>query len=130
MSQSTVIKKNKLTSGGNINIAGTEVTSIASGVTTTCDPIPMHYAKAMALFIDTLSGGTTLDISYQLLADSNLKDGNNWITPSANLAVSGISAADVYEFYPPLASYIRIVITNTGANTATFKGYLMTQEEN
>jgi hypothetical protein len=104
------------------------ITIAASGATTS-EPVEMGTALALALFVDSIAG-TALDVTFTYSL-GNTRDGA-YVTPTAPVTIgANIAAADVLDFAPELAKYIRIIATNNnGANPVTEMTCTLIVQEN
>lgn len=103
-------------------------TIAASGASTSA-AIEMGTALALALFVDSIAG-TALDVTFTYSL-GNTRDGA-FVTPTAPVTIgANISAADVLDFAPELAKYIKITATNNNAvNGVTEMTCTLTVQEN
>ena len=100
---------------------------IAAGGTFTSAPINIQKASALAVHLTSIVGAApSLTFTYSL---SSSADGT-FVTPSAPATIgAAIGAADVLDFAPECASYIKIIITNNnGAAVVTPTVILAIQE--
>jgi len=100
---------------------------IAFGAAATSAAIDIGKASAMALHITALAG-TLPDITFTYSL-SNSREGT-YVTPTAPVTIgANIAAADVLDFSPEAAQFIKITATNnSGANAATLTAQLAVQE--
>lgn len=93
----------------------------------TSDAIDMSKADALALHLTSITG-TSPDVTftYQLSCDNS-----TWVTPVSPVTIkASAAAADVLDFAPEAALWIRIVATNNNAsNAATISARLAIQEK-
>lgn len=101
-------------------------TLLASGVSTS-EPIEMGTALALALHIQAISGaGLDVTFTYSL---GTTRTGTFVIPTSPATIGANIGAADVLDFAPELAKYIKIITTNNNAGQpVTITGVLTVQE--
>ena len=100
---------------------------IAASGSATSDAIDIGKASALALHITALTG-TLPDITFTYSL-SNSRAGT-YVTPSAPVTIgANIGAADVLDFAPEAAQFIKITATNNSvANAATLTAQLAVQE--
>jgi hypothetical protein len=103
------------------------VTIAASGTDTSAS-VYMGQATAMALHLQSIAG-TAPDVTFTYQVSTN-KD-TDFVTPSSPVTIgNNLAAADVLDFAPEAAKFIRLIATNNnGANPVTLTGVLAIQED-
>lgn len=108
---------------------------IAAGQTHTSGNINITKGRAFSLIVSALSGTTpNLSFTYQIAAEFDYAKADSaqsfpFITPSNNVIATGVSATTALGHVPVMAKFIRITITNNGANAATVTSDYMVQKE-
>lgn len=98
----------------------------ASGAVTSA-AIDIGKASALALHITALSG-TAPDVTFTYSLSNN-QDGTFVVPLSPVTIKANAAAADVCDFAPEAAEFIKIIATNNnGANAATLTAQLAIQE--
>jgi len=102
--------------------------SIAASGTAVSEPIDIGKANALALHVTAITGGVGLDVTFTYSL-SNSKEGT-YVTPSSPATIgANIAAADVLDFAPEAARFIKITATNNDvADAAVVTAQLAMQE--
>ena len=100
---------------------------IAHSTAVTSAAVEISKANAMALHVTTLSGTSpSVTFTYSL---SSSRDGTFTTPVSPATIKANAAAADVHDFTPEAAEFIKIIATNnSGANAATLSAQLAVQE--
>ena len=103
--------------------------TIAASGTAVAEPVEMGTALALALFVNSIAG-TALDVTFTYSLGNTRTD--TFTTPTAPVTIgANIAAADVLDFAPELAKYIKITATNNNAvNPVTEMTCTLTVQEN
>jgi hypothetical protein len=101
--------------------------AIGTSSAVTSEPIDISKAEALALHVTALTGASPdVTFTYSL---SNSFAGTYVIPLSPATIKANAAAADVHDFAPEAAAYIKIIATNnSGANIATLTAQLAVQE--
>ncbi len=100
--------------------------AIGAGATATSAAIEMGTASALALHLNAIAG-TTEDVTFTYSLGNTRDD--TFITPSAPVTIgANLAAADVLDFAPELAKYIKITATNNDVAAVTITATLTVQE--
>jgi hypothetical protein len=102
---------------------------VANGSPATSAAVRMDNAVTMAIqqLSATTAGSVNVAYTYQV---SSSNDANaTWITPSAPVTIGTAAvSADVFDFSPEAAKFIRIIATNGDAADVTITTNLLMQE--
>jgi hypothetical protein len=101
--------------------------SIAKSTAVTSAAIDIGKANALALHVTALTG-TTPDVTFTYSL-SNSREGT-FVTPLSPATIkANAGAADVHDFAPEAAGFIKIIATNNSAtNAAVLTAQLAVQE--
>ena len=102
--------------------------TIGAGGSATSAAVYMGQAQTMALHLQSITG-TGPDVSFTYQVSTN-KD-SDFITPSSPVTIGvNQAAANVLDFAPEAAKFIKIIATNNnGAQTVTLTAVLAMQED-
>ena len=101
--------------------------TIGAGGTATSAAVDLSAASALALHVKAVTGAApSVTFTYSL---GNTQD-DTFVTPSAPATIgANIAAADVLDFAPELARFIKIIATNNnGAAAVILTAALAVQE--
>jgi hypothetical protein len=101
--------------------------AIATSSAVTSAAVDIGNSSALALHVTALTG-TTPDVTFTYTL-SNSRNGT-FLAPASPVTIgASIGAADILDFAPEAAQFIKIVATNnSGANIATLTAQLASQE--
>lgn len=100
--------------------------AITTGATATTDALDIAKANAMALHVTTLSG-TAPDVTFTYSLSSSRA--GTYTTPASPVTIgASVGTADVLDFSPEAARFIKITATNNNGGTATITAQLAVQE--
>ena len=100
--------------------------SIGTGAAATSAALDISLADTMALHLTALTG-TTPDVTFTYSLCNTL--GGTYITPLSPVTImANAAAADVLDFTPEAARFIKITATNNNGGTAVLSAQLAVQE--
>lgn len=99
-----------------------------TGGTATTAAMEISTANALALHVTALTGTATIDVTFTYSL-SNSREGT-YVTPASPVTIgANVATADVLDFSPEAARFIKITATNNHATaTATVSALLVVQE--